>query len=189
MSESTIDTEIMQEFGDNSIHDMFILANNISDFEKTTELLKDLCHKIEKYDNTYVLLDNNNKIIKTSNKWKITGYQNILKTIEEIEIKVKELNNKIEALDPLTSNVDTSKEEINKKIDKIEETLAGGLIEKKALDNNFNPDNMHIDKTEVINSIENNFTTNREITNNFNQELYNRINKEIVNLANSKGSN
>ncbi len=187
-NESTIDTEILSKVTDNGIHDMFVLSNNVSNLEKSLDLLKSLCIKIEKYDNSYVLLDNNNNIKKTSNMWKINGYSEILKSITKIENLIKQLNSKIETLDPLISNIDTTKEDIEDYLNKIEDTLSAGIIEKSKniVSDTFN--NTYIDKADVINSIENNFTTNREITNNFNQELYNRLNNEIVNFTNNKGN-
>lgn len=184
MRESSIRLETLQDFVDSSIHGMFVLNNDISDFEKNLDLLKSLCIKIEQYNNTFVLLDDNNKIVKTNNRWHITGYKEILNSINIIELKLQELNNKIEILDPLISNIDTSKEEIEGKISKIENILAPEKANTTAL--NFN--NNNISETEVINSINQNFKNNREVTNNFNQELYNRINQEIIDLANNKGN-
>ena len=186
MSNSTIDTEVLKEFSDNGIHDMFILANNTSEFEKSLELVKTLCLKMEKYNNSYVLMDNRNNLVKTSNKWNISGYKDILKSIELIERKFNELNSKIEILDPLISNIDTSRDEIEGNIDKIKDTLASEVVNKKTSDIIFN--DKFIDRDTVVDSIENNFSANRDLTNSFNKELYNRVNQEIINLSNNRGN-
>ena len=73
--------------------------------------------------------------------------------------------------------------------DLIEDILSSGVVGgKSVLNNNINLDNNYVTKSDVLNSIENNFTINRELTNNFNQELYNRVNKEIIDLASNKGN-
>ena len=188
MSSSTVDTQILKEFSDNSIHDMFVIANNIEKYEKSLELLKELCLKLEKYNDTKILISETQK--DPNHRWKITGNKELLASIEKIELSLSELNTNMEQLDPIISNIDTTKDDLKDQIKKIEETLSSGIIIEKKNDiiNNFNNDSIVINKTDVINSIDQNFINNRNLTNNFNQELYNRINKEISNLASNKGN-
>lgn len=183
MSESTINTEILGDFYNDSLHDMFVLSNNMDEFDKTLNLLKSLCMKMDKYNNSFVLVENNNSYKKLKDKWQIDGYMDILKSLEIIELRFKELNAKIEMLDPIISNIDTSREELEEHVSDIENILSSDVVEKREV--NFND---NISQNDVVNSINQNFIHNREVTNSFNKELYNRFNEKIVDLSSNKGN-
>lgn len=86
-----------------------------------------------------------------------------------------------------TINFDGFDNNISNNIDYNNKVILDNSKNNKVEEIDLSQNSYTISQDKVLDSIESNFSNNREVTSLFNQELYSRLNEEIGNLARDEG--
>ena len=142
--------------------------------QNSLDVVRELCLKVQ----AFLPYINSSITLNLDNVWNVDENRQILQDVDLLEREVDNLREYLLQLFNLNSDIENIFDQIQQYRNDIETVFANegsGLL----VQNNENSEPI-IKKADVMGAIENSFSNNRDLTNNFSNEVYRQIYNDVI---------